>query len=62
MILPVDELISTFPRADWEILSHYWYPVAYSHDLTDKPLAVTLLDQKLVVYRHGGGITAARDL
>jgi vanillate O-demethylase monooxygenase subunit len=62
MIMPVDEVVSTFPRTDWEILSHFWYPIAYSHDLKDQPVAVTLLDQKLVAYRHSAGATVARNL
>jgi vanillate O-demethylase monooxygenase subunit len=62
MIMPVDERVATFPRSDWEILSHFWHPVAYSHELKDKPLPVTLLDQKLVAYRQSGGVTVARNL
>lgn len=63
MIMPVAEFGTTFSRTDWEILSHFWYPVAYSHELKEKkPVAVTLLDHKLVIYRHSKGVSAARNL
>lgn len=62
MIMPVAEVVSTFSRSDWDVLSHYWYPVAYSHELRDKPVPVTLLDQKLVLFRHSQGVSVAKDL
>lgn len=52
----------TFSKSDWEILSHFWYPIAFSHEVTTAPLAVQLLDEKLVVYRHSKGITVATNL
>jgi phenylpropionate dioxygenase-like ring-hydroxylating dioxygenase large terminal subunit len=62
MIMPVAEMGTSFSRSDWEILSHFWYPVAFSHELKAAPLAVTLLDQKLVAYRHSQGVTVARNI
>lgn len=43
----------TFDPGDWAILARYWYPVARTCDVATAPLAVTLLDQPLVVYRTG---------
>lgn len=44
------------------MLSRYWHPVAWSDELADAPLAATLLDEDLVVYRTTRGVVAARDL
>ena len=41
----------TFRESDWHILSAYWHPVAYAHEIEDKPVAAKLLDVKLVIYR-----------
>jgi phenylpropionate dioxygenase-like ring-hydroxylating dioxygenase large terminal subunit len=38
-----------------------WHPVAESDDVTDGPLAVTLLGRALVLWRSGGSIVAAPD-
>jgi phenylpropionate dioxygenase-like ring-hydroxylating dioxygenase large terminal subunit len=53
---------TAFRPEDWAILARHWFPVARVVDLGDKPLAVTLLDLPLVVYRAGGSIRIARDL
>jgi phenylpropionate dioxygenase-like ring-hydroxylating dioxygenase large terminal subunit len=52
----------TFSEAAWRALARFWHPVALSADLGEKPLAGQLLDEKLVLYRHSRGVTAARDL
>ncbi len=52
----------TFSPSDWSILSAYWYPVALSTAVQDKPVSAKLLDQELVLYRTSAGITAAADL
>jgi vanillate O-demethylase monooxygenase subunit len=51
----------TFNAEDWRVLSQHWYPVARAQDLGDKPVAVTLLDTPLVVYRTPQGVHVARD-
>ena len=43
-------------------LRHFWHPVAYSDDVTDSPLGVTLLDQRLVVARLGDSVIVWDDL
>jgi phenylpropionate dioxygenase-like ring-hydroxylating dioxygenase large terminal subunit len=54
---------STFSESDWTALAPYWYPVAFSHEVSEKPIAVQLLDERLVLYRLANGkVTAARDL
>ena len=53
----------TFSETDWRALAPFWYPVAHSHEVTNKPLAVRLLDERVVLYRISGGIAcAARDI
>lgn len=53
----------TFEEGEWRALARHWYPVAYSGEVADKPLARTLLDQELVLYRTTGGkVVVARDL
>ncbi|ASA20791.1 aromatic ring-hydroxylating oxygenase subunit alpha [Paenibacillus donghaensis] len=52
----------TFTPEDWRVLAEYWYPVAVADEVQDKPVAVKLLDMKLVCYRSNGKIVIARDL
>jgi vanillate O-demethylase monooxygenase subunit len=53
----------TFSESDWRALAPFWYPVAFSRDITDKPVAVVLLDERVVVYRLSNGtLAAARDI
>ncbi|HTB84451.1 MAG TPA: aromatic ring-hydroxylating dioxygenase subunit alpha [Candidatus Sulfotelmatobacter sp.] len=52
----------TFLESDWRVLANYWYPIARSCDVTDKPLAARLLDQRLVIYRTSQGVSVANDL
>jgi phenylpropionate dioxygenase-like ring-hydroxylating dioxygenase large terminal subunit len=53
----------TFSPSDWYALAPFWYPVAHSHEVTDKPLAIRLLDERVVIYRLADGfVAAARDI
>src|SRR6266545_2481228 len=52
----------TFSPREWETLSGLWHPVAWSTDVADEPVGVTLLDEDLVIYRTSGGVVVARDL
>src|SRR5277367_2061766 len=53
----------TFTEADWRALAPFWYPVAFSHAVTQKPHAARLLDERLVVYRvSDGSLAAAKDI
>jgi phenylpropionate dioxygenase-like ring-hydroxylating dioxygenase large terminal subunit len=53
----------TFTDADWRALAPFWYPVAFSREVTDKPYAARLLDERVVVYRlSDGSVAAARDI
>ncbi len=53
----------TFSESDWRVLAPFWYPVAFSHEITGRPHAVTLLDERVVVYRlSDGSLSAARDI
>jgi vanillate O-demethylase monooxygenase subunit len=53
----------SFPESDWQVLARFWYPVAFSHEVTTKPHAARLLDERLVLYRVSNGqIVAAKDI
>lgn len=52
----------TFEPNDWKILSQYWHPVAFASEVGDKPIAATLLDERLVLYRANGQLIAARNV
>ena len=39
-------------------LRNSWYVVAWSHELADKPLAITVMDEPLVVFRDPQGLPA----
>ena len=53
----------TFAESDWLALSPFWYPVAFSHEVTDHPFAARLLDERLVLFRTGDvSVSVARDL
>lgn len=52
----------TFLPEDWRILSRHWFPIARAVDVADKPVAATLLDLDLVVYRTPDGLCVGRDL
>jgi phenylpropionate dioxygenase-like ring-hydroxylating dioxygenase large terminal subunit len=53
----------TFAPSDWLALSPFWYPVAFSREVKDKPFAARLLDERLVIYRLSNGeAVVARDL
>jgi vanillate O-demethylase monooxygenase subunit len=52
----------TFHPEDWAILARFWYPVAVSRDVGDAPVAVRLLDERLVIYRTADEIVVAPDL
>ncbi len=54
----------TFSPTDWQALAPFWYPVAFSHEITaDKPYGTRLLDERLVIYRVSDGtVVVAKDL
>ncbi|MBB6147423.1 vanillate O-demethylase monooxygenase subunit [Silvibacterium bohemicum] len=53
----------TFSVSDWHALAPHWYPVAFSHEVSDKPYAARLLDERVVLYRLSDGkIVAAKDI
>jgi phenylpropionate dioxygenase-like ring-hydroxylating dioxygenase large terminal subunit len=74
--LPASELLSaeaarasalprdcTFSAPDWNALAPFWYPVAFSREVTTQPYAARLLDERVVLYRVSDGtIKAARDI
>ena len=43
-------------------LWHYWHPVSWSKEVTDKPVPVKLLDQPLVIWRANDKLAAFYDL
>ena len=70
MFLPVDHAQNesdlpkncTFAPNDWRILSGFWHPVAFAHDVNDAPVPARLLDVDLVIWRTEDGVSVARDL
>ena len=53
----------TFSETDWKALAPFWYPIAFSHEVTARPFAAKLLNERLVLFRHSdSSIVAARDL
>ena len=52
----------TFAAEDWRILSRFWHPVAFAHDVQNTPVPARLLDVDLVIWRTKAGISVARDL
>lgn len=52
----------TFSENDWRVLSRFWHPVAYSDEITDRPVRAKLLDVDLVIYRTSQGVVVARDI
>lgn len=60
-IVPMPRECSYTP-SDWAILARCWFPVARLADVGERPLAATLLDTRLVVYRTSVGVHVARDL
>jgi len=44
------------------VLRQFWYPVLWSKEVTDKPMATKLLDQPIVVWRSNGKVAAFYDL
>ena len=52
----------TFKAEDWRKLAQFWHPVAFAHEIADKPLSARLLDVDLVLWRTPAGVSAARDL
>lgn len=53
----------TFSESDWRSLANFWYPVAFSAQVNQAPLATRLLDERVVLYRiTDGSVVAARDI
>ncbi len=52
----------TFVHSDWNSLAPFWYPIAFSRDIKDRPVAAKLLDQRLVVWRTSAGVSVANDI
>jgi phenylpropionate dioxygenase-like ring-hydroxylating dioxygenase large terminal subunit len=61
-VVPAMPSPSTFTDPEWRILSGFWYPVAWSEDVQDIPIAATLLDEELVIFRTSGGVVVAKDI
>lgn len=52
----------TFAPTDWDALAPFWYPIAFSREVKDGPIATKLLDQRLVVWRTSQGVSVANDI
>lgn len=49
-------------RLYYQMRDNFWFPVAYSDELTDSPQAFTLFEEELVVVRLGGEARVFEDL
>lgn len=47
-------------RSYEEAFSPYWHPVAFSHELKERPLAARLLGRELAVWRTGSGVAVTQ--
>jgi vanillate O-demethylase monooxygenase subunit len=55
--------VASFRTVSTEALRDFWHPVAFSDEVTSQPRRVTLLDERVVVYRIADGTPVAlRDL
>jgi vanillate O-demethylase monooxygenase subunit len=52
---------ASYPEANWDILSTYWFPVARLEDIGAEPVRARLLDVDLVVYRTSQGLRVTRN-
>ena len=52
----------TFLESDWRVLANFWYPIAVADRVVAQPMAATLLDQRLVLWRTDRGVTVADNL
>ncbi|MEO0348521.1 MAG: Rieske 2Fe-2S domain-containing protein [Cyanobacteria bacterium P01_A01_bin.15] len=52
----------TFSQEDWDAIAPFWFPIAFSHDVVEQPVAAILLDQRLVIWRTSQGVSVANDL
>ena len=52
----------TFSEGDWDAIAPFWFPIAFSHDVGEQPVAATLPDQRLVIWRTSRDISGANDL
>ncbi len=54
---------ATWPKYEAAVLGFrdYWYPVTWSRKVTTRPLAVTLLGEKLMLIREAGVVRALHD-
>ena len=49
-------------ESNWRAMAQFWHPVATADEVADGPLATTLLDTDLVLYRTSDGVSAAVDM
>lgn len=59
MLKTTDRKRTDYSENDWNVLSEFWHPVAFSNEVGDKPVALTLLDSDLVAYRNADGLVVA---
>jgi phenylpropionate dioxygenase-like ring-hydroxylating dioxygenase large terminal subunit len=62
MLTQAERRVAGQGAASPNVLWHYWHPVAWSREVSDRPVAVTLLDQPLVLWRASGQVVAFYDL
>jgi phenylpropionate dioxygenase-like ring-hydroxylating dioxygenase large terminal subunit len=61
LVAPASPRGNTFDRTDWAVLARHWYPVARGTDVAAASVAVTLLDESLVISRTVAGLEVTDD-
>ena len=57
-----NELDASGEEQLYRALRRFWHPVAYADDVAERPVPVTLLDERLVLVRLAGAIRCFKDL
>lgn len=52
----------TYPEASWRALARHWHPLDDAAGIGPKPFGAVVADQRIVVWRTKGGLSAASDL
>lgn len=52
---------SDFSAANWQLLTRFWHPVAFTSEIADRPYPFVLLGLRMIAYRTASGFTVALD-
>lgn len=52
---------SDFSTENWQLLTRFWHPVAFTSEIADRPYPFVLLGLRLIAFRTSSGFTVALD-